>query len=288
MSKTPLKHSTPHQGWSTQYVNVNLPWALSRRKFLKRTLFGPALGCLLPCLVNQVYSQIGSCDQGPVNPPSSTMYDLDENAADWGIFCEGAPLWVKGNVSTPSLDGNALWCGVTGGMPFSNVHCYRNLLPDPSATVFTLTLSFWFSPTTTFNNVGGDSIVQALEFSMSKWQEAKRYEFALQWQNVGAGGPQWRYWDPLRPASERWVSLTIPETLAGEQWHTFTLEGEIINGQVYYRNFTIDQRSYGLGILVPPAATPGEPDRLAMAVQLDGNFTQSPYDLFIDKVSFVR
>ena len=33
---------------------------------------------------------------------------------------------------------------------------------------------------------------------------------------------------------------------------------------------------------------PGEPDRLAVAVQADGNAQLDPYDLFIDQVSFVR
>ena len=39
---------------------------------------------------------------------------------------------------------------------------------------------------------------------------------------------------------------------------------------------------------IPPIAEPGEPDRLAIAIQLDGNFAESPYDVFIDQVSFVR
>ena len=38
------------------------------------------------------------------------------------------PTWQLNNASSPSLDGNSLRCAITGGQPYSNVHCYRNLL----------------------------------------------------------------------------------------------------------------------------------------------------------------
>jgi hypothetical protein len=125
---------------------------------------------------------------------------------------------------------------------------------------------------------------------MNKWQQAKRYEFALQWQNVGDGAPQWRYWDPSQPESNRWQPITPPITqcLQGESWHTFVLEGEIVSGQVHYQSFTIDGKHYILDLIIPPVSIPGEPDRLAIAFQLDGNATASPYDVFVDQVNFVR
>ena len=214
------------------------------------------------------------------------MYDLDEDASAWDVYFEGSPTWTKENVETPSIDGKSLRCSITGGDAYSNVHCYRNLLSEPDAEGFTLALSFWFSPTTTFNNQGAPSIVQALEVTMNKWHQSKRYEFALQWQNVGDGGPQWCYWDPHQP--EPWVCPGITDELEGEQWHNLKLEGEIVNGLVHYLTFCIDQQCYGLDITVSPASVPGEPDRLAVAFQLDGNYAEDAYDVFVDKVSFVR
>ncbi len=149
----------------------------------------------------------------------------------------------------------------------------------------TLSLSFWFSPATTFNNQNASSIIQALEFTMNKWHQFQRYEFALQWQNVGDGAAQWRYWNPHH--AEKWVSLEIHDTLEAEQWHSLGLEGEISNGQVYYNRFSIDQKMHTLDKTVPPVSVPGEADRLAVAIQLDGNFEQAPYDVFVDQVNFV-
>lgn len=225
------------------------------------------------------------CSQPPTKPPSSQIYDLDHDAGDWGVYCEGSPVWNKRNVPSPSLDGKSLQCSLAGGAPYSNAHFYRNLLPEPSATGFTLTMSFWFSPTTTCNNEGKPSMIQALEFTMNKWQQEKRYEWALQWQNVGTGAPQWRYWDggdwiPLSPA--------LTQCLAANQWHTFALEGAIVDGQVHYQRFAIDGQQYPLDLTFQPVSTPGEYDRLAIAIQLDGNATQSLYDVFVDQVQFLR
>jgi hypothetical protein len=239
------------------------------------------------------------CDQGPATAtPSSDVVNLDTDADHWGIFCEGAPAGLKAQAATPSVDGISLHCAITGGAPYSNVHCYRNLVADPFANKFELEMLFWFSPTTC-NNQGAPSVVQALEFTMSKWQQGKRYEFALQWQNVGEGGPQWRYWDPNRPEADRWVSFNPPLTqclqggFASEQIQPFALRGEIVDDQVHYTRFTIsngnvDAESHILDITVAPASAPSESDRLALAVQLDGNAQETPYDFYLDRVHFFR
>ena len=220
--------------------------------------------------------------------PSKTLvvHNSLDQSGKWEAYVEGSPEWTISNTSTPSLDGNALQCSLTGGAPYSNLHCYQNLPSEPTADIFTLTLSFWFAPTTTCNNRETDSIVQALEFTMNKWYASKRYEFALQWQNVGDGAPQWRYWNPH--GTEKWAAPNpaVSECLAGQQWHTITLIGSIRDDQVYYESFVVDNQSHEMGFFVPPASAPGEADRLAVAVQLDGNASQTSYDVHIDKMIF--
>jgi hypothetical protein len=124
---------------------------------------------------------------------------------------------------------------------------------------------------------------------MNKWHQSYRYEFALQWQNVGDGAPQWRYWDPNAVIGP-WVAFTPPITqcMSGETWHTLTLSGEIANGYTHYQGFDIDGDWHAHDTEVAPVYTPGEPDRLAVAIQLDGNASQSPYEVIIDQVCLVR
>ena len=187
-----------------------------------------------------------------------------------------------------SLDGKALRCALLGaGEPYSNLHCYRLLLPEPGARAFTLTLSFWYSPTTTFNNQGGDSIVQAIEFAMSKTKRGVRREFAMQLANVlgEPGDPQWRYWNG---STQEWLSTGVTETLAAQTWHSFQLTGEIRSGEVHYATFTVDGVCHVLDQTVPPAVPHTEPNQLVAAVQLDGNAHGSPYEFVIDRMNFVR
>jgi hypothetical protein len=221
----------------------------------------------------------------------SQALNLDDDASQWGVFTEvptpstPPPTWQLNNVSSPSQDGRSLRCAITGGVKYSNVHCYRNLPAKPAGNTFALSTSFFYQPTSTFNNVGGPSIVQALEFTMNKWNQGLRYEWALQWDNVDPGAPKWRYWGPATLGGAlTWVDLGIAGSLAGQQWHSLTIEGEILNGQVHYQRFILDSQVHPIDIMVPPAVTPGEADRLAVAVQLDGNSTETPYELFIDHV----
>jgi hypothetical protein len=218
--------------------------------------------------------------------------NLDEDASQWGVFPEvpnqdtPPPTWELNNVSSPSLDGRSLRCALTGGHPYSNIHCYRNLTADPASNVFTLSMSFYYQPASTFNNIGGPSVVQALEFTMNKWHQGLRYEWALQWDNVDTGAPKWRYWGRKTLGGPLdWFDLGIAGSLAGKKWHNLKLEGEILAGQVHYKRFIIDGQKHPLELMVSPDPT-NELDKLAVAVQLDGNSTETPYEVILDQVTF--
>lgn len=231
--------------------------------------------------------QADTCSQGPAHDLGSARGDLEEDPDAWGVFCEGAPTWLKASVDAPSLDRTALRCALTGGQPYSNIHCYRNLENNPAAERFILTMWFYYSPPVAGQR--GENLVQALEFSVSKWAGERRYEWALQWRKVGVEAPGWRYWD-FHAKPDRWVGLPAriddPAVLvpASEVWHAFALEGEIIGGRAHYRWLTLDGRRYYVGAVVDPEPIPAGVDRLSLAVQLDGNSQQMPYNLFVDQV----
>ena len=254
---------------------------------------------LLSCLsfgmaASQNVVKAGASVPNNTNPsPGSSIerYDtksgLEEDASAWAVYTDGQgiPTWEVNNVTNPVLSGLALRCAITGGQPYSNVHCYRNLPAEPDSYYFVFSLDFQYRPESTYNNVGGDSVVQGLEFTMNKWIQGQRYEWAVQWENVGTNAPQWRYWNPNLPPDSRWVAQGISGTVSSNEWHTLLIEGQITNGMVEYKRFIFDGQEHTLSIpLIAPAAEPGEVDRLAVAVQLDGNKTETPYDLIIDNV----
>ena len=157
------------------------------------------------------------------------------------------------------------------GQPYVGIHAYRNLAPADTATSFNLTLSFYF-PTAT--------PIQALEFTSSKWVNNQRWEWALQWEHIGSGvtTPVWRLW-----TGSSWQEIGLTQQLAAKKWHKLHLKGNISNGQVHYISFSCDSLSANLGQTFAPVSNPG--DKLAVAVQLDGDSNENPYQLYIDKVS---
>jgi hypothetical protein len=232
-----------------------------------------------------------ACNQPQANPPSYDLSNLESRSSDWGIYCENFPLTLKTNLNEPTSGNTALVCGLApGGMvPYSNVHCYRDLLNHPNTQIMQMTLKFRLEPPTVCNNQGGTSRVQAAEFAMNIWVNEQRYEFALQWQAVGKGVPRWRYWDPKQgPKKDPWIPIPADtgKCLADGQWHQLILEGDILDkGKTTYRWFSIDQARYSLNIATSSVAVPGGIDKLAVAVQLDGNLKQDPYNLIITQLN---
>ncbi|NWJ45796.1 MAG: hypothetical protein HXX08_07945 [Chloroflexi bacterium] len=241
------------------------------------------------------------CDQAPTNPPSARALFLERYAEDWGVYCENSPIspynppiWQK---LYSSYGGGSLECALaSGSAAYSNVYCYHDMNSKPNAKSFILSFSFWI-PATTCNNQGGESIIQALEFTFNKYYQSKRYEFALQYQNVWDGygvndEPSWHYWIPTADGiSGSWTNLPNPihQCLQGNSWHTFLFEGEINSSdQVVYKNFTLDGIANDLTTIAPqtaPASTFGE--KLTISVQLDSNSHGDPYKLLLNKINFI-
>lgn len=207
---------------------------------------------------------------------TTALTHLENNASVWGIYQDqGQVQGTLVNVAQPSLDGNALAASLVSGQAYTGMHSYRNLAPADNAVTFQLDLSFQFSDA---------AAVQALEFTTSKWYNNKRWEWALQWENVGDGGPQqgapptWRLW-----TGSSWQDTGIRQSLNAQTWHTLSLTGKIVNGKVHYTGFQCDGSGSTLTNTFAPVASSG--DLLAVAVQLDGNGQEDSYQLYIDRVN---
>ncbi len=192
---------------------------------------------------------------------------LDNDASRWQGWVEnGTGTWDVRNVSKPSLDGRALRIAFKGDEPYVNIHAYSTLPPAPGASAFELYTSFYFG-----SSRSGGTPVQALEFCANKWQSGQRWEWALQWQQVGDGSseqgrpPNWRVW-----TGSNWQDTGLTQPLAPNTWHTLTLAGHIVDGLVSYAWATCDGVAIPLGQTFAPAANPYG-DYLSVAMQLDTN-----------------
>lgn len=206
-----------------------------------------------------------------------TTADMDDDATQWGIYQDGGQVFGSlTNVSDPSIDGTALRIGLDSGQPYTGLHAYRNL-PFSDATSFVLSLSFLFT------NL--DSI-QALEFTTSKWSGNQRWEWALQWEHVGDGTsqqgnpPAWRLW-----SGTSWLDIGVSQQLGAGTWHTLQISGNISSGQVHYNSFQCDDTTIYLSQVFNPVVSSGE--KLAAAAQLDGNYNEDPYQVYVDRMNLL-
>ena len=203
--------------------------------------------------------------------PATIAANLEDDASQWGIFYDGgtATATLK-NVSKPSVDGTALKISLISGQPYVGIHAYRNLAAADAATSFEMNLSFYFPSATA---------IQALEFTMNTWVNNQRWEWALQWERIGGGTPPpWRLW-----TGSAWQNIGVTQQLSVKKWHKLQIKGDISNGQVHYISFSCDSVSANFGQTFAPVSSPG--DKLAVAVQLDGDSHEDPYQVYIDQVS---
>jgi hypothetical protein len=241
-------------------MSVKVKPHLSRSKLMKGLLGIVALIALVGTLVIS----------HPWLPQPS---GLEDDASQWGIFYVGGnALGRVDNVADPSIDDTALKISLVNGDPYTDVQAYRNLQPADAATTFDLSLSFYFPNVTP---------IHALEFTMSKWVNNQRWEWALQWENIGVGVPPsaWNLWN-----GSSWQKIGVTQVLSTNQWHMFHLKGDIIRGQVHYISFSCDGVSMNLGQIFLPVPSNGI--KLAVGIQLDGDAHEDPYQVYIDKVDF--
>lgn len=215
---------------------------------------------------------------------AATLRDLDEDRVAWGIYVDppgNTVGYTLQSVATPSLTGKALSLAITpkaGATPYTGLHLYRNLPASADAQQFSLTTSFFY--TTASNKL------QALEFTMNKFDGTHRFEWALQWENIGDGTPSagtpptWRLW-----TGTKWQAYTYNQNLTTNAWHTLQLLGCIAQGKVRYSQFSCDGVTFQLGQSFPPVSAATD-KKLAVAVQLDGDKFMSSHGVVIDRVDF--
>lgn len=221
-----------------------------------------------------------SVDEASIHlyPFVSQESHLQADVSQWGIFHDQG--YSDGKLESATMPGaddqKLLKVSLLTGQPYAGIHAYRDLPPSNNASVFHMQLRFYFPD---------KKSIQALEFTMNKWSQNQRWEWALQWQAVPDGSSfqgkaeTWRVWD-----GAHWQNIKVQQTLSASAWHTLDLYGTIVNGQVHYQTFRCDNRIVNLQqYTFPLVSSSGE--KLAVGVQLDGNAYQHSYPLYLDAVS---
>jgi hypothetical protein len=171
---------------------------------------------------------------------------------------------------TPSLSGDSSVFWIGGPTGYSNALWWEELGPNSKPTHFTYDLYFYLEDATA---------PEALEFDVNQTINGTRWVFGTEcsYRNTG----DWQVWDS---AGEKWFNTGVPcPQVSSNQWHHLVWQFERVNGRAHFVSVTVDDKTTPVDKYFDPQKYGGQ--GISVAVQLDGDSRQTPYKLWVDKMS---
>ena len=218
----------------------------------------------------------------PVPPSTAFTYSDIDQMTGWqscttcaGIGGTGpvASFSMVQNQASPSLDGRSVKFNLGGTTPYSDALWWKQLGAVNTASNFKYDLYFYLT---------NPAAAQSLEFDSNQANGSRRWIFGTQC-NVRNGG----VWDVWGNANGNWLSTGIPCTApTAFVWHHLTWEFKRTSTQVVFIGFTYDGVTHYVNRTYTAAAS--GVNELNVAFQMDGDYRQDPYSVWLDKVSLTR
>ncbi len=173
--------------------------------------------------------------------------------------------------STPSLDGSATKFSLAGNHAYSNELYWNPLGAGNSVSHFTYDLYFY---------IDDANAPQSLEFDVNQAFDNTRWTWGTQCDFNQTG--KWNVWDDLHGV---WVPIPVPcNRFPSKTWIHLVWHFERVGNQVHY----IDVDVAGTDYMVDQYYT-SQPqwyqEEVDIAFQMDGNYKQQPYNVWLDEVS---
>jgi len=213
--------------------------------------------------------------------------ELPPNYSICAYPCSGITWAMKQGIKTPSLSGNATQFNIGGTAPYADVLWSNPLigqgstqgLPDANHTLLPTLHNFsydaYFYPT----NLGA---AQALEFDISMYFDG----LGLIWGNQCnlAGGDVWDIWDNV---NQQWVSTGVPCPLNNNAWNHATIQVQRESDNwLLFQSVTLNGVTANINQYYAPGSAPDNWWGITVNYQMDGNYQQEAYDVFLDNFIF--
>lgn len=208
----------------------------------------------------------------------TAFYDIDQmtgwehcdSCAGIGGVGPKIPYSYTQNRVDPALDGKSMEFWIGGETPYSNALWWKQLGAKDGAANFVYDLQYY---------IKNPDASQALEFDVNQSVNGRKYIFGTEC-NI-AETKTWRIWDP---AGVKWVNSGIPcAKPQAYKWHRVVWEFKREGNDVVYVAVTVNgQKSYVNRRFLSLAVNAKE---LNVAFQMDGNWNQTDYSVWLDKVT---
>ncbi len=231
----------------------------------------------------QVNVKSSSSDPATLGPPNASRFTHIEEIGGWDSCTVCAGINARGpvalysmteGVSSPSMDGNSAHFWLGGHTPYSAAIWDKQLGGNNNLHHFLYDLYFY---------VKDPGASQALEFDVNQSTDNLKYIFGTQCDYKGRGH-QWDVWDT---AGKKWIPTGVPCPVPGANtWHHLTWEFERTSDQrAHFVSMTFDGVAHPINMYFKPK--PMNVFEVNVAFQMDGDYAQHNYDVWLDNVSLI-
>lgn len=201
--------------------------------------------------------------------------------------CGPGVTWsMSQGISSPSMSGKAAKFKIGGTTPYADVlwnnhligHLSSQDMPDSNHTLVPTLHNFTYD----VYFYGTDlSLAENLEFDVAQFFDDLGFMFGTECRMVS--GQQWAVWDNV---NAKWISTGIPCKPLNNSWNHLVLQFERTSANnLRYKSITLNGVTNTLDWYYPPFSAPGWYG-VVVNFQLDGNYKQSPYSVYLDNFNF--
>lgn len=224
-----------------------------------------------------------------------------QNATGWGQFGQGPPDFVDCSpspcsgisfsmaqgISSPSMSGRSSQFKLGGNAVYTDALFNNHLigpfssqgLPDSTQTLVGTLHDFTYDVFFYGQDLG---LSQALEFDINQFFAGKGFIWGHECRI--AGGNEWDVWDNQ---NSRWTPTGVACHPNSNAWNHLTIQVQrTSDGQLLYRSITLNGETHALNLTFAPGAAPNDWYGVTINYQMDGNYRQDPYSVYLDKLSF--
>jgi hypothetical protein len=189
-------------------------------------------------------------------------------------------------VSSPALSGSSTRFDIGGQTPYADVLWNNHLigafstqgLPDSSKTLVPVLRNFIYD--VSFYGTSLETS-QILEFDINQFFDDRGYIWGHQCRI--AGGHEWDTWDNVNAA---WAPTGVPCNPVSNSWNHLTIRVQRTgSNQLLFQSITLNGVTNQLDVTRAPGSAPGWYG-VVLNYQMDGNFAQQPYSVWLDKLNF--
>ena len=173
------------------------------------------------------------------------------------------------NQSNPSMDGQSAQFSMSGPTGYSNMLYFNAVAGGNNVSHFIYDLYFY---------IDNPTASQALEFDINQTFGGNRWVWGSECNFNGSG--KWDIWDDVNGWQP---TIYNCNPFPANTWNHLVWNVERVGNQVHYISLTVADQTYNVDTYYSNQSN-WTLEEIDVAFQMDGNYKQEPYNVWLDKV----